>query len=372
MTATLTVTVGFAAFSFDLSRFRMAKGELSALADAAALNAANGLVDNTYAAKANAVAAENQVDGVAASIPASAVVPGYWSGTAFTANGTPRNAVRVTVTRTKANNTHLRSYLASALGWASPDLSATSTVALINQSSYEWAAVGNVNMTASNSAFKVTAFDATAPAQPETQTTVKADGSVTLTGNGTFNTNVKYGTTASMNSGAAPTGSIAQNTAASTYPPGSQVANINGVSWAATTSMTFTSNYTVPGGTYVLKDFTASNCNVTFTGPTTIIVDGSCTIQNSGITTSGNLPKNLKFITTKPGSTVNIINPTKTIYADFYAPGSNFNFSSASGYFGLRGRGIFNSMTASGAGASLLYDRSMAGTSESRKAVVVE
>jgi hypothetical protein len=369
----MTVLLGFAALSVDLGRFRTARSELETLADAAALNAANGLSDNTYAAKANAVAAENKVDNVVASIPAANVVPGYWSGTAFTANGLPRNAVRVTASRTKAAGNALSSYVASALGWSSPDLSATSTVALVTQTPYEWAATDSVNLTSTGSKLDVAAFDATSPSSAHTTTTLKSDGSVTLGGPVSVTGDVNYTTTTSINPAATVTGNITQNPTQSAYPPGSQVANLAGVTptYSATTDMTVTTSMYVPAGTYVMKNFTVANCNIIFMGPVTIVATGNCTFNNVAVTTYNNLPTNLRLISTTPGSTINITNPASPMYADFYAPDSTLNLTSSSASEQLRGRGVFKVLNASGPGGSLWYDRSLNNSSMSKKPVLV-
>jgi hypothetical protein len=113
------------------------------------------------------------------------------------------------------------------------------------------------------------------------------------------------------------------------------------------------------------------NCNVTFTGPTTIVVTGNVNMSNVGFTTASNLPSNLKFITTTPGSTFNISNLTKTLYADLYMPDTTFSLSAPAGYYGMRGRGVFKSMSVTGTDASLWYDRSLTNSSMSKRAVLV-
>lgn len=87
MAAAMSVLALFAAFAFDMSRLRSAKGELQAAADAAAMNGANGLADGTYLAKAQAAAADNYCDGTSVSIAAANVTVGNWTSATFTANG---------------------------------------------------------------------------------------------------------------------------------------------------------------------------------------------------------------------------------------------------------------------------------------------
>ena len=96
--------------------------------------------------------------------------------------------------------------------------------------------------------------------------------------------------------------------------------------------------------------------------------------SNCAMNSYGNLPANLRLISTGTNKAVNVSNLTKALNADFYAPGATLTMSAANGKFGLNGRGVFKTMNvnASGANASLRYDRSLATDSLSQKAVVVE
>lgn len=372
-TVSITILMGFAAFCFDISRVRTAKAELQAAADAAALNGANGILDGTYLSKAAEVASENRCDGNIVTLSASDVIPGNWTNNTFTANGTPRNALKVIASRTKAGNNVVTTPFANALGLPSPDLRATSIVALVNQADYEWVGINSVNLNGGSSAFRVTGYNATNPAAAETETTVKSNGAITVAGSGTINADIRYGTSASV-SGATVTGSVTQLGQTLNYPSGSQVANINGVTpvYATTYDLNVMTNQVLPGGVYVVKNVNVANCNVTFTGPATIVCTGNLNFNTVGFTTPSNLPANLKIITTSPSTSINITNLTKTLYADFYAPDTTFNLSAAAGTYGMRGRGVFKSMSVSGAGASLWYDTSLTNSSMSKRPVLVD
>jgi Flp pilus assembly protein TadG len=369
----ITVLLGFVAFCVDISRVRTAKSELQAASDAAALNGANGLVDATYFAKAAAVATENLCDGTAITLAAADVTPGNWTNSTFTANGSPRNAIRVVAARTKAAHNVVTTPFANALGLPSPDLRATSIVAIVNQSDYEWVGTDGVNLSGGSSSFKVTAFDATNPLAAESRTTVRSNGSVTISGASTINADIKYGTTANVDGASTVTGNITQYLNTLTYPPGSQVANLNGVTpvYSTTYDLTVNTNQTLPGGVYVVKNVNVANCNITFTGPVTIVCTGNLNMNTVGFTTLSNLPANLKIISTTPGTSFNITNLTKTMYADFYMPDTTFSLTAPAGYYGMRGRGVFKNMNVSGNNASLWYDRSLTNTSQSRRAILV-
>lgn len=369
----MTMVIGFAAFTVDLSRARSAKSELRAVSESAALNAANGLSDNTYIAKAQAAAAENKVDGSAASVLSANVIPGNWTGTTFTANGTPRNAVRVTAERVNSKGTGMNGVLAQALGWTMPDITGSTTVALVNQAPYEWVGLNSVNLAASNSSFKVTSYDSTNLPAGEQKTKVKSNGTVTVTGAANINADIGYGTNANVSGSATVAGTVTQNAQTLTYPSGSQVANLSGVTpvYAATTDLSINSSMTLAGGTYVIKNCNISNCNITFTGAATIVLTGNLNLSGMSFTTYNGSPTNLKFIATVAGTAINITNPAATMNADFYAPESTFSLSAASAN-ALRGRGVFKSMNVAGAGASMWYDRSLTASSLSKKAVIVQ
>jgi Putative Tad-like Flp pilus-assembly len=368
----MTALFGMCVLTLDLGRARSAKGELQAAADAAALNAANGLADGTFAAKAVAAAGENKVDGTPVAPTWLTTTPGNWSNDAFTANANPRNAVRVQIERSAAKNNKLSGILVQGLGLTMPDVKAVGTVALINQAPYEWVGLDNTNLTASNNAFKVSSYDATNPGAGEARTTIQSNGNVTVNGPATINAHLKYGNNAQVDPAATVLGAVTQSNA-TTYPPGSQVANLTGVTpvYSTTYDLNVNSAMTLPGGVYVVKNCNVTNASLTFTGPATIVLTGNLNMSGVSIFTPGNRPSNLKFIATVPGTSINITNPAATIYADFYAPGSTFNYTSAAGAKDVRGRGVFKTLTASGAGASLWYDRSLTAASLSKKAVLV-
>lgn len=371
----MVALAGMGALAFDMSRLRTAKGELQAAADSAALNAANGLGDSTYFAKAQAVASQNKCDGVAITLLAANVTPGNWSGSSFVANGTPRNAVKVVASRTTAGSNPIQSYMANLIGKPAADVQARSTVALVKQTAYEWTGINSTSITAGNNQFKVTSYDATNATAPAMTTALRSGGAVTINGPAQINADVRYGTSATIAPTATVNGSIAQISTAQTFPPGTQVANISGTPvFQSTYDQYVASSMTLGGGTYVVRNFTIANCAITFSGPTTIIFDGNASFTNCAITTYGNLPANLKLISSGTNTSITCTNLTKAMTADFYAPGSTFTLNAASGYYGLNGRGVFKTMTVNGTGAnaSLNYDRSLSTASLSQKAVVVE
>ena len=197
---------------------------------------------------------------------------------------------------------------------------------------------------------------------------------MTINGQAQVNADVEYGTSVNVSSQATVTGSISSMSSMATFPPGTQIANQAGAAVYSTTSdLLVNSSMTLGGGTYIVRNVSMSNCTITFTSPATIIFDGNVSMNNCGFATAGNLPANLKMISTGSGNAVNMTNLTRTMVADWYAPSTNVTMNCANGYYGLSGRGVFQNMnvTGSGANASLLYDRSLTASSQSQDPVIV-
>ena len=373
-TVSLCVTGGMAALAFDVSRLRSAKGELQAAVDAAAINGINGLTTNQYFAKAQASANENVCDGTAVTLTSANVVPGNWNGTAFTANASPINSLRVTALRTTANGNPIRTYISGFFGQSAANVQATAICAFAKRADYTWTSTGSATLTAGNNAFRVAAYDATNAGAAESKTVVQANGGVTINGQAQINADVNYGSSASISNSATVTGAVAHMSSAATFPPGTQVANQAGAAVYSTTSDLYVnSSMTLGGGTYIVRNVSMSNCVITFTSPATIIFDGNVSMTNCGFSTPSNLPANLKMISTGIGNSISLTNLSRTMIADWYAPSTNLSMSTANGSYGLDGRGVFQNMSVNGtgAGSSMRYDRSLTATSQSQDPVLV-
>ncbi|MFT3787274.1 MAG: pilus assembly protein TadG-related protein [Tepidisphaeraceae bacterium] len=374
-TACLGTLILFSALGVDLFRARIAKAELQAACDAAAMNAANGLADSTYVVKASAAAAENKCDNTAITLASSAVVPGYYNNGTFTANGTPRNAVRVTLRRTVNAAGSLRNTIAETIGLTSPDFSVTTTVALVNQADYEWVGLNSVSITAPTGGCDIVSYDSANASAPWGTTTVKSNGAINISGPINLQADLKYGTSYSVTGSPTWNGAATQSGTPLTYPTGAQVANLSGVVpvYSATTDLNVSGSMTLAGGTYVVKNLNLTNADITFTGPATIVLTGNLNFTTSALRSCGSLPANLKIIsTTTAPNTIKIDRPTAILNADFYAPGSDFTFTGASGYQYMKGRGLFKSITTTGTTTCMWYDRQLTSSSLSKKAVVVK
>lgn len=152
MTGGFTVMVGIASLALDLARVRSIKAEMQASADAIALSTIGAYIEQGMTAAqtaANTYAAANPVDRSSGVAPTFTFVGGTWdlATRAFTPNGsTGYPAVKVTVSRTRANNNPILLPLASAIGMGRCDAQASAIAAVIDN---QTAAYG-VNSTANS------------------------------------------------------------------------------------------------------------------------------------------------------------------------------------------------------------------------------
>jgi Flp pilus assembly protein TadG len=133
VTLTLTAMVGFCSLAVDVGRAQVAKTELRRVADSAARSAVLGIATNSSYADAANIASYNKVDGTPVTLKPGDVVLGYWDTATrtFTAGGSPTNAAKVTVRRTKANGNPITCYFAQVLGFPTVDVSASSVAMII-------------------------------------------------------------------------------------------------------------------------------------------------------------------------------------------------------------------------------------------------
>ncbi|MDT7934124.1 MAG: pilus assembly protein TadG-related protein [Sphingomonadaceae bacterium] len=102
--ATIAVFVAAASLTLDGGLLYLTKNRLQVAADAAALAGASQLTVSDSAVQTAAIAVTNLNLPNQSALVAADVQTGTWANNAFTANTTPKNAVRVTVRRTVASN----------------------------------------------------------------------------------------------------------------------------------------------------------------------------------------------------------------------------------------------------------------------------
>lgn len=113
---TMTVLLGFLSLGVDLGRAQLAKTQLQAAADAAALYGAQGLFDSTASSKAIAVAAQNLVDAATLTLQSNDVTTGYWSNGTFSTSSGGTSAIRVRARKINSRGTGIPLLFAGVLG----------------------------------------------------------------------------------------------------------------------------------------------------------------------------------------------------------------------------------------------------------------
>jgi len=138
----MTVMLGFCSFAVDLGRVQTGKTELRRAADAAARAAVASYSTtgsaSTAASAGAAIAALDQCDGAAVSIPTASIVVGIWdntksSATAFTAtsNGVPNNTTTFTAVQVTASK-KIPLLFGACIGASTSTVNAVSTAALVS------------------------------------------------------------------------------------------------------------------------------------------------------------------------------------------------------------------------------------------------
>lgn len=132
----MLVLIGFLSLAVDLGRAQLAKSQLQAAADAAAMYGARGLTDSTYSSKAIAAAGQNYVDGSTLTLLAGDVSSITWSNGAIVAGNPSPNAIRVIARRANSRSTGIPLTFGAVIGRGTLDLSATSIAQYTAASNY--------------------------------------------------------------------------------------------------------------------------------------------------------------------------------------------------------------------------------------------
>jgi hypothetical protein len=339
----------------DFGRVQVAKEELHRLADAAALDAAQGVSDGTWLAKAQTSASNNPVDGQKFVLPSSDVVLGNWTSSTFTAGGSPQNAVEVIANKTATGGNGVPLLFGSLLGENMCDVHATAIAVSLPGATGSYGLVGVASISLSNGATTDSynsAVGAYSAAGATANGSVASNGTITVSGNATtVNGNAFAGISSDVAITGAPTitgatGNVesTMNYAAPTGPTGSYTNYGN-------QSVSSGTNY-LPGGTYEVDNFNMTGGAAIFTGAATVYVNGTFTASGGSIQAYNGLPGNIKFIVLNNNSVT--FSGTASMEADMYAPGCNATISGSAAIFG---RMVCNSINVNG--GSIHYDTSL-------------
>ena len=327
----VSAMLGIATIAVDYGRVELAKTQLRAAADAAAMYAATGLSDSTFVAKAQAVASQNTCDGVTIALQAGDIVSGTWANGTFTPGGFSPNAVQINAQRSAARGTAIPLYFGNILGISSCDVHASAVAIPAGGPGYGFIGLDSVTMSGNGN---IDSYNATTGAIPRHQAherQCRNHGRCKLSGNQKVYGNAGYGTSysASGNSGIVAPGSATKLSTTLNYPdptlPGSYT-NMGSLSGSGNGSINLTT-----GDYYFTKFSVSGNYTVNISGQVNVYVSGVVKLSGN-FSTSANLPSNFHiYVTGTSGVTVS---GNSTLYASVYAPTSAITVSGNSDFFG--------------------------------------
>ncbi len=335
------VLIGFAGLAIDTGYVFVTGQELQTAADSAALAGAASVKISPAQAQIDAVnsAASNRAAGAAVQLNAAGgdvVVGNYNRKTAaFTANGSPSNAVKVTARRTQGSpGGPVSLFFGPIFNITTSNVSRTA-IAISNASLY---GVIGLNSITFNGQGISDSYDASvgpySAATAGSHGSMASNGKIQFTGNSFIHGDARPGIGKTVSTqGDTITGSTAPLTKALTSAPASAgiyaTSNNNNKIPAANLvagkfSLGAGKSLSLPGGNYYVSGFTtASGSTLTFTGPVNLYVNGN-TVINGAVTTYSNLPSNFSIQVVAPSTSVTL-GLTGKIYASIYAPQSSLS-----------------------------------------------
>jgi Flp pilus assembly protein TadG len=342
----LVVMAALAMLCVDVARQRLVKVQLQGAADAAARYAAQGISDGTAVSKAQSIAASNTADGSAVIVQPGDVTIGTWSGGTFAAGGSSPNAVKVTVVRSAARGNGVSVIWGGLFGKSSADLTASSVAAGVVSPLAGF--IGLASVSFQNNTF----IGSYSSAQTKNPSHGSAGNKARVGSNGTIsgqNNNTIEGTPV-----LGPNGSLSGITfSGTTVSESSSIPQPTLPPWAPSgspTALSVNGNTTLPGGTYWYSSMTI-NGNLTFSGPTTIYVNGNVVIGGN-LTASSGVPGDLVIYQYGANTFGDPSINGMAITADVIAPGSDFTAKNNLTFYGA---GFFNSITTKN-NADFYYD----------------
>ena len=356
-----TVLLGFASMAVDLGRVQMVKTQLRRTADACARYAAFGIPGNACYAYANSVANSQSVDiygpgasQTAFSLPASAVVVGNWTtGTGFTPNGTPTNAVRVSITSS------VPLVFGQIVGMSTCKATASSTCMYATGGpGYGIVGLDSVRISGGYTDSYSSSSGAYGGSNVASNSTVASNGSINLSGSASIHGST-YDYTAngvSTSGSSSVTGSQNTLSTALSYPVASagSAATINNNSAISSSYLDGSgnlnvpsgSNCIIPAGTYYFSSLNTSGSGmITISGAVQIYVNGKITLSGGSIANPSQIPSNLQVYNLSSQTTV--ISGGSAMYGQIYAPLSDMTYSGSAGFYGTM---VGETITISGGG----------------------
>jgi hypothetical protein len=332
---------GVLSLAVDYGRAQLVKSELQAAADAAARYAATGVADGTAVAKAQAVAAENFADNRSITALSSDVELGRWdtASGSFVANGTPTDAVRVTLRRTQARGTAVPLVFGSLVGRGSVDVVARSVAMAAGSGPavpYDVIGLDSVNMSGGARVSK--------RAGESGNVAVASNGNWNLSGGARVNGNAYHRANA-PNAGnvAGSRVSMAADLTFSVASLPASYVNHGNLNLGGNNTLTLSS-----GDHYFTSLSVGGNANLLInstTGPVRLYVNGGVNVSGNGDIGNGNPANNCEiYVVSSAGVDVS---GSGTVTASIYAPSSPMNVT-GNGY--VLGPVVAKSINVTGSG----------------------
>lgn len=345
----------FVSLGVDYGRVQLAKTELRAAADAAALAGAAGMNISVQQAQADAsnVAAANTANGSPVTLRANQDIDfGAWdadSRTFTVLNGSARstaNAIRVTARRTKARGNSIPLLFAQVVGQLTCDVSASAVASAAGAGNFGVVGLNYIKMGGNSSDSYYSPDGYTSGGE---KGSIASNGNIYLSGNSYVHGDARPGIGMTVDSPSRVSGSSDPLTKPLNYPRANagafattnDNANIPAAYFSKAGNLTLKSgeSLTLPGGVYYLNAVNlGAGSTMSFTGPAKVYCEGNW-VMNGHAETSGNLPKNLKIIMVGPSSSSAsagkvTIGGGSAMYAHIYAPLSPINLSGTGDFYG--------------------------------------
>jgi hypothetical protein len=340
----LIALCAMASLAVDLGRVHLAKTQLRAACDAAALAAANEVLYDPANAKNVAISTAklNRADGTPVVIGSTNVEFVNWNETTRTytvlspTNLSQCNAVRVTAARTASGGNPVDLPFAKMIGKTTCDIHAEA-IAIAKPWRYAMVGLDYITMDGrSTNSYR------TKDGTFSNYASIATNGNITLSGATVVNGDALYGVGKTIIGADHVTGISQPLGRPLSYPlPTAGAAassNDNGAIGAylknGVLKLGSQNDVQIPGGTYYLNGIELqAGSRVTFTGPVTIYCNGPVVFKGHA-TTYMDDPDNLKLNVLGTGNRIDL-NGGSSLYAAIYAPGSAVNMAGNADIYGF-------------------------------------
>ena len=346
--ASMVAFTALTSLVIDIAHLRVVKLQLQFAADAAARDGAVGISSGASTSKAIGSASLMNVDGTPVVLQASDVVVGTWSGGTFTPGGASPNAVKVTASRSAARGNAVPVWWGAIIGKSSADVTATAIAT--GRATQMAGFIGYAGVVMKNNAFWGS-YDSRGNKHPNQTSAgrkarVGSNTSIIGWNNDTIQGDTVLGPHATSDSSITLTGSnlvqpsdLPSPTMPAWAPPG-----------GTAVPLVVASDTVMPGGAYWLSSMTVT-ANLTFSGVTTVYVNGDVYVDGSLAPASGN-PADLTIYQIGAHNFGDLGINGLNLTAGVYAPNSDFMAKNNLYYYGS---GIFNTITTKN-NAEFYYD----------------